>query len=302
MSADEQNPRRAGYCNPPRAGQFQKGSSGNARGRPRKTKQAETGISSDYPTREAIRIEAKRRMPITDASGRHEIEARQALFRSMLARGMGPQGSVFAQRTALMMMLTEDERRYREQMERIESARRYIAFCRETNEELVAQGREPIAFLPNPDDYVIDWETLEVRIGGPIDEEGRAAAAVVCRYQDVCYEMAFYHDEFSHMIGENGQVTHFGLYFALYRQSQSFLWSSMRKSPEAYDKIIAEHAMWHRSEWESDLRSRCEALGLTFLPRKDGTTPLMIPLKKMGIRKPIQISPLCTVSRSRGRR
>jgi hypothetical protein len=84
---------------------------------------------------------------------------------------MGPNGSVYAQRTAVMMMLAEDERRHSEQMARIESAEKYISFCRETNAKRAAQGLEPIDFLPIPDDYVIDWTTLEVRIEGPTDKK-----------------------------------------------------------------------------------------------------------------------------------
>ena len=71
MSADRDDDSgrpKAGYKRPPKSSQFQKGQSGNLRGRPRKRPARPELIAARHPTREALRAEADRIVIVNDAT------------------------------------------------------------------------------------------------------------------------------------------------------------------------------------------------------------------------------------------
>ncbi|MDA8248910.1 MAG: DUF5681 domain-containing protein [Rhodospirillales bacterium] len=285
MSAhDERNPRKAGYRNPPRAGQFQKGISGNPRGRPRKPREdLELPTHRDPTIQEVIRAEINRDIPITDSRGRHTITTKHAVVRAMAATAI--KGGVLAQRSYLDLAEQEEKRHQKERRKNFRFWRDY----KDKWDARIAAGNPPPDDEPHPDDIKLDWRTHEVRIEGPIDKEDRAAAKVVRAYRDLAYLMAIYRDELSGMCDVDGRVSQVGGYFGIYLICQDVLWPRMRRPPQAYDKVIMRGI---RLGWDAcgiKLKARCEALGLPFLPRNKDAAPLMIPLAKLGIRKPITL-------------
>lgn len=287
MSADDE-PKKAksGYRNPPQSGQFQKGLSGNPRGRPRKRRDEPALPDHRAPTlQEVFRAEINREIPITDHCGRHTITMKQAVTRAMAMTGI--KGGVLAQRSFLELTEKEEERHQKEKEENYKYWRDY----KKAAEARIAAG-EPRPDDPEPDDIKLDWITREVRIEGPINKEHRAVMEVVCAARDVCYEMALYHDEFYHMYGDDGRVVRIGFYSGMYLACQGALWPRMRNPPEKLDVQILVRAVQGLGPWGEDLKARCEALKIPFLPRKKDAAQLMVPLAKLGIKKPIQLPPL----------
>ena len=294
---DEQNPRKVGYRNPPRAGQFQKGVSGNPRGRPRKPREDQGLPTHRDPTiQEVIRAEINRDIPITDSRGRHTITTKQAVVRAMAATAI--KGGVLAQRSYLDLAEKEEKRHRKRKWKSF----RYWQAYKVRAAASIAAGNPPPDDDPHPDDIKLDWRTHEVRIEGPIDKEDRAAAKFACAVRDLAYLMAIYRDELLDMCDVDGRVTQVGGYFGIYLLCQEVLWPRMRRQPRAYDKVIKRGI---RLGWDAcgiKLKARCKALGIPFLPRNKDAAPLMIPLAKLGIRKPITLPPPGITPASRQRR
>ena len=294
---DAQNPRKVGYRNPPRAGQFQKGTSGNPRGRPKKRRDKSALPTHRDPTaQEVIRAEINRNISITDHQGRHTIKAKQAVVRAMFTTAA--KGGVLAQRSFLELAAKEEERHQKEKEESFEFWRNY----KEETEERIAAGAPRPDNQPDPDDIKLDWRTQEVRIDGPIDREDRAAAEIVRAVAYVAYEMAFYRDELSYMCDEEGRVVRAGPYWVLHLLCTRLLWPRMRTSAEARDNALMGGALLGWDVWGEELKARCKALGVPFLPRKKGSVVVTIPLAKLGIKMPIVVPPTPPAPRRRRRR
>jgi hypothetical protein len=114
--------------------------------------------------------------------------------------------------------------------------------------------------------------------------------------------MSIYHEEAREMVDANGLLIQMGMYFGLYLAWQQACWPRMRAVPEAVDQRIKEGFSQGIWSWGQDLKARCEALGITFLPRMKNFTPLLVPLAKLGIKKPIQLPPIPKKRRPRRRR
>ena len=151
---DEQNPRKIGYRNPPKSGQFQKGVSGNPRGRPKKRRDESALPTHRDPTvQEVIRAEINRGVTIKDQHGRHRMTTKQAVVRAMVATAA--KGGVLAQRSLLDLAAKEEERYERERREIFEFWRDY----KETKAAQIAAGAPPPDDSPHPDDIKLDWHT-----------------------------------------------------------------------------------------------------------------------------------------------
>src|SRR5450756_2518034 len=173
MTARDDDTDNVGHGRPPKSGQFRKGQSGNPTGRPRKLVAQPAVAPARFPMREGLRAESGRMITVTDAAGRHEVAAGQAVLRAVFVKAM--QGGVLAQRTVLNYVLAEDERHHRECKENFDFWRDYQERCNAATIAAVKAGREVPDFLPHPDDIVLDWVSLDVRFLGAIDKEGRAA-------------------------------------------------------------------------------------------------------------------------------
>lgn len=286
-NGDEQNQRKVGYRSPPRSGQFQKGVSGNPKGRPRKRGDEPSLPDHRDPTvQEVIRAEINREIFVTDHAGRHSMTAKQAVMRAMNMTAL--KGGVLAQRSVLEMAEREEKRYHKRKQQTF----RFWSDYKETAAARIAAGAPQPDDDPHPDDIKLDWRTQEVRIEGPIDKQDRAAAEVVCVVRDLAYLMAFYRDEFSSVCDENGRITHIGAYLGLYLECNHLLWPRMRKPPEAYDEAIKAGAALGWATWGKELAAYCAALGLPFLPRKKEAVPVAIPLKSLHIGKPIIVPPM----------
>jgi hypothetical protein len=234
MSADSE-PKKAkpGYRNPPQSGQFQKGVSGNPRGRPRKRHDGPALPDHRPPTiQEVIRAEYDRNIPITDHQGRYTVKAKQVVVRAMFTTAA--KGGVLAQRSFLELTEKEEERHQKEKEESYKFWREY----KEAAEARIAAGKPRPDDQPDPEDIKLDWRSQEVWIEGPITKEDREAAKLICAVRDLAYLMAIYHDEPLNMCGADGRVNEVGIYFGLYLRCQHVLWPRLQRPPQAYDNIV----------------------------------------------------------------
>lgn len=294
---DEPKKAKTGYRNPPQSGRFQKGVSGNPRGRPRKRRDEPALPDHRAPTvQEVIWSEFDRNIPITDDSGRHTITMKHAVVRAMAATAI--KRGVLAQRSFLELTATEEER-YRKEKEK---SYKFWRDYKEAAEARIAAGEPRPDDQPDPDYIKLDWRSGDVRIEGPIDREDRAAARIVCAVRDTAYLMVIYHDEPLNMCDADGRVSQMGAYFGFYLMCQHVVWPRMRRRPQAYDKIINRGISLGWDTCEKKLKARCKAVGLPFLPRKKNASSLMVPLAKLGIKKPIQLWPIVVPPRPRRRR
>lgn len=159
-----------GYAKPPKSTRFQKGQSGNPKGRPRGSKnKAKLPALHEERLKTIILEEAYRTVAINDANGTVTIPIAQAVVRSLAVNAA--KGNQRAQRLFTQLLAATETANKRLHDEWLETAITYkteweseIARCRR-------QGIEPPNPLPHPDDIVIDMKTGTVRIKGPMTPE-----------------------------------------------------------------------------------------------------------------------------------
>lgn len=271
-----------GFGRPPKSGQFQKGQSGNPRGRPRKKDASPELIPARFPTRQLMRNEAARKITVKDASGTHDLTTTEGIFRAQYISGL--RGSVFAQREILRRAEIEDERYHRECKERFDLWFDYQERCRAAIEAATKAGRDAPDFLPHPDDISLDWERLEVRFLGAIDEEGRAREVFLGVAQALAYEMAIYLGEDNCLPDKNGTGGRIGPYMGFYLVALACLPPRLRLPIEAYESHIYARAALGRKAWGEELERRCRAAGMPFIRLRRGVQLPTLSFERLGLK------------------
>ncbi|PJK27655.1 DUF5681 domain-containing protein [Minwuia thermotolerans] len=155
-----------GFGKPPRSTRFQKGRSGNPRGRPKKPKPKPKPIElADAPSDYFLEQEAYRLLKFRENGEEVELPASQAVVRSAIMSAL--KGNRLSQRYVIEHL--EQKEAARQQL-KIERYRRLEAAKRDGQQVLAACGRsgkpEP-ELLPHPDDVILDPNTLDARVIGP---------------------------------------------------------------------------------------------------------------------------------------
>ena len=167
-------PYEVGYGKPPKEHRFQKGQSGNPRGRKKGSvnkPKVDTGHGL-RPAEEYLRLEAYRTVTLREAGELIELPAIQAVFRAMGVSAM--KGNRFAQRT-LAELVTGLEARDAES--RFELFGNALDYKREWSEEIKRCEKAGIPIpepIPHPDDIILDPGNGDVKIRGPQTQEQKA--------------------------------------------------------------------------------------------------------------------------------
>ena len=158
----------AGYARPPKKNQFQKGVSGNPRGRPRKlsTTQPQPRAGSVH---DVILADAARLVTVTEGGQTVQMPFYQALFRSIAATGF--KGNVRAQAKAMDLIIAAEKVTAAERREAIVEAIDFKNRWRDLKADCDRTGAAYPEFPGlHPDDIAFDAVTGELLINGPRDE------------------------------------------------------------------------------------------------------------------------------------
>lgn len=141
---------------PPNSTRFQKGQSGNPKGRPKKTPRSPFHPQIEpQPIQELILKEAERGVTIREGDSVSIIPAKQALIRAL--HNVALKGNPHALRTSTLL----HERIEREKAIEIKAENElwetYQQQCREEIREAESKGDAPPLHLPHPDDIIIRY-------------------------------------------------------------------------------------------------------------------------------------------------
>lgn len=164
----------------PNGGRFQKGQSGNPKGRPKRPDGPSLTIGMQ-PTKGFLLSEAKRAIRIREGDAYSEISAAHALVRAIFNTAL--KGHPYAQRTLVERLDRLEREEAHEIAEEQAFWEDYHDRCRAKIDAARRAGEAAPIPLPHPDDIVID-PGRRVRFTGPVDEEQAGKFDGYCQLRD----------------------------------------------------------------------------------------------------------------------
>lgn len=184
-------PYEVGYSRPPVQHRFRKGQSGNPGGRPRKPKAAPVGTGFGMRAAEGLlKKEAYRMVTIREGDELIKMPALQAVFRAMGVAAV--KGNRFVQKTLAEMIAKVEAQDYASRLDHFEH---FVTYKREWTEELERHRRlgvlEPDP-IPHPDDVILDPDTGDVKVLGPLTQEKKQRLDEVLKRRSQAQEEVIY--------------------------------------------------------------------------------------------------------------
>lgn len=170
-----------GYGRPPVHSRFQKGQSGNPKGRPRSTPEPSLSIA-DLPTLGAILKSGQQKVTAREGDKVSELPVPDALVRSILATAL--KGDPRAQRLMLQELRDAEVRKAIEVQAATALALGYKEDAYQQMEAARAAGKPPPLIYPHPDDVVLDDDT-GFHVIGPANEDEQRKLEETLRVRDI---------------------------------------------------------------------------------------------------------------------
>lgn len=195
---DQQEPGyEVGYGKPPKHTRFQKGQSGNPRGRPKGARNKQQPSLPGDRLKEIILDEAYRTIPVRDGDGHIDVPMAQAVFRAIAVNAA--KGQSRAQRLFTDLVSDVEKDRRRRYDDYLEAMVTYKLNWEEELERRARVGDTSPPPLPHPDDIIINMRTDEVEIVGPITKEEKQKRDRLIWVKDTCrQEIETLEEELSH--------------------------------------------------------------------------------------------------------
>jgi hypothetical protein len=165
-------PYAVGYGKPPKAGQFQKGRSGNPSGRPRKIREDRSKAPPSAQLEDIVLAEAMRPIQLMENGAVVEMPMIQAAIRSMGVAAV--KGDHRAQTTLVAMVQATQEKHDQMSQDLTVAAIEYKARWKRVIENCQRSGEPLPDPVPHPDEIIIDSRTGEVTYNGPKSDDDKA--------------------------------------------------------------------------------------------------------------------------------
>jgi hypothetical protein len=162
-----------GYGRPPTDHQFRKGTSGNPRGRPKKSPRPSKAADGDTRLADLVMQEAYRQIQIRENGKLEELPMIQAVLRSLGVAAV--KGSHRAQLAITSLVQAVEQRTLNERQAMFEAGIEYKRGWEEIFELCDSRGEPRPEPVPHPDDILIDARAGVVIFNGPVDDNQKAA-------------------------------------------------------------------------------------------------------------------------------
>jgi Family of unknown function (DUF5681) len=178
--SDKEDPTTRSYRNPPIEHRFRKGVSGNTKGRPRKNRalvstkvDGRPGMGFEDRIKSLAIEEAYRLITIREGDRVERIPVIQAILRKVAVAAAN--GNIRAQQNYLNLLIGAEADRRVANTELLKIAVDYKEHWHHVLAERARKGTTGPEPVPHPDEVIIDYETGEIRIDGPVMEEQKEA-------------------------------------------------------------------------------------------------------------------------------
>jgi Family of unknown function (DUF5681) len=178
--SDKEDPAPRSYRNPPIEHRFRKGVSGNSKGRPRKNRalvstkvDGQPGIGFEDRIKSLAIEEAYRLITIREGDRTERIPVVQAILRKVAIAAAN--GNIRAQQNYLNLLIGAEADRRVANVEMLKTAVDYKEHWHHVLAERARKGTTGPEPVPHPDEVIIDYETGNIRIDGPVMEDQKQA-------------------------------------------------------------------------------------------------------------------------------